>query len=132
MSDTTNNATNGVHNTINWFEIPVTDVTRAMKFYSTVLATEMKTETFGTTSMAIFEGKGQGVHGALVKSESHVPSTKGVLVYFNGGEDLAKPLARVKQAGGTIVSDKTSIGPYGFMAVFTDTEGNRLALHSMK
>ena len=59
------------------------------------------------------------------------PSQKGILVYLNGGEDLSIPLAKVKKAGGKILVPKTSISPNGFMAQFEDTEGNKLAFHSM-
>ena len=60
------------------------------------------------------------------------PQTKGTVVYLNGGEDLAVPWVKVGPAGGKIIMPKTSIGPNGFMAQFIDTEGNRVALHSMK
>ena len=67
-----------------------------------------------------------GTHG-----NGNKPSAEGALVYLNGGEDLAVPLSRVEQAGGKVLMPKTSIGENGFMAIFTDTEGNRVAFHSM-
>ena len=60
------------------------------------------------------------------------PAQGGALIYLNGGEDLAIPLARVEGAGGKIIMPKMSIGANGFMARFTDTEGNIVAFHSMK
>ena len=57
---------------------------------------------------------------------------KGALLYLNGGEDLSVPLNRVEGAGGKVLQEKTSIGGNGFMAIFGDTEGNRIALHSVK
>ena len=54
------------------------------------------------------------------------------MVYLNGGDDLSIPLSKVEAAGGKIIMPKTAIGPHGFMAHFTDTEGNKVAFHSMK
>ncbi len=73
-----------------------------------------------------------GVGGGLAQGEGFVPSENGTLAYLNGGEDLEIPLARIENAGGKIILLKTSIGQNGFMAHFIDTEGNKVALHSMK
>jgi len=41
-------------------------------------------------------------------------------------------LDRIEKAGGKIIVPKTQISPeHGYMAVFIDTEGNRIALHSV-
>lgn len=56
----------------------------------------------------------------------------GALIYLNGGDDLSVPLSKIEAAGGKILMPKTPIGPNGFMAYFTDTEGKKVALHSMK
>ncbi len=119
-------------NTINWFEIPASDITRAMKFYTKVLEMKLETMEFEGTKMCIMAHSKDGVGGALVEGQGYTPSDKGPLVYLNGGDDLAIPLARVVAAGGKIVLPKTSIGSHGFCAQFIDTEGNRLAFHSMK
>lgn len=119
-------------NSINWFEIPVLDYNRAKKFYSTVLDGEV-------TDMPMPEAKygvlpcdmKEGVGGGLIQMEGAKPSQDGVVVYLNGGDDLANGLAKVESAGGKIIIPKTAIGPNGFMAQFIDTEGNRVALHSM-
>lgn len=73
-----------------------------------------------------------GVGGGIVEGEGFEPSMTGSLVYLNGGDDLSVPLSKVEAAGGKILMPKTSIGENGFMAHFSDTEGNRIALHSMK
>jgi len=73
-----------------------------------------------------------GVGGGLAQGEGFEPSTKGTIVYLNGGEDLSIPLSKVTQAGGEIIMPKTAIGQNGFMAQFIDTEGNKVAFHSMK
>lgn len=121
-----------VKNVAVWFEIPVKDIERAIKFYNKVFQVELQKMEMEGMKMAFFAHTQEGVSGCLVEDKDNSPSEKGTLVYLNGGEDLAPTLARVEPAGGKILSPKTSIGPYGFMATFRDSEGNRMALHSMK
>ena len=120
-------------NVINWFEIPAKNFKRACDFYSTVLGGDIQhMSTGGPVKMGFLPGMEQGdVGGAIVEGESYEPTDKGALVYLNGGKDLNAPLSRVEKAGGKILMPKTSIGENGFMAHFLDTEGNRVALHSM-
>ena len=70
--------------------------------------------------------------GGLVEQQGYKPSQSGALIYLNGGEDLALPLSKVETAGGKIVVPKKSIGQNGFMAMFTDTEGDKIVFRSMK
>lgn len=121
-------------NSINWFEIPVSDFDRAKKFYETLFNTEIFEMPFedGRYGMFPADMENGGVGGAIVKGEGFVPSDIGTVVYLNGGDDLSSPLSRIEAVGGKIVLPKTSIGENGFMAHFIDTEGNRVALHSMK
>lgn len=120
-----------VRNAINWFEIPVSNIERAAKFYSKVLGVEIAARELGVgTKMAFFPGDKEGVRGALVQSDGFAPSDKGVLIYLNAGDDLAPALARVKPAGGSVILEKFSMGKDGFIATFKDTEGNKVALHS--
>jgi uncharacterized protein len=121
-------------NSINWFEIPATDFARAKKFYEAVLDIKMDEMPFPNGKYGIFPADMQngGVGGGLMQSAGFNPSKDGTVVYLNGGEDLSTPLSRIESAGGKIIMPKTSIGQNGFMAQFIDTEGNRVALHSMK
>ena len=121
-------------NSINWFEIPVTDFARAKKFYETLFSMEVMEMPHPIYKYGMLPADMQngGVGGGIVQGEGFEPSTKGTIVYLNGGEDLSEPLARVETAGGKIILPKTAIGGNGFMAQFIDTEGNRIALHSMK
>jgi len=121
-------------NTLNWFEIPVTDFDRAKKFYDILLDAQIQKMEWGPTTMGFFPAQNQtDLGGAIVSGEGYIPSDKGVLVYFNGGDDLSNILSRVEKAGGKILVPKTLINEdYGFFAVFLDTEGNKLALHSPK
>lgn len=122
-----------MQNAVNWFEIPAADYNRAVKFYSEVLDTELQPFESEGTKMAFFPFEPpSGVGGAITFGNGNEPSEKGPFIYLNGGDDLAVPLARVEKAGGTVLMPKTSIGENGFMAIFRDTEGNRIAFHSMK
>ena len=121
-------------NAINWFEIPVKDYNRAKQFYTTVVGTEITDHHMPESKYGVFkyDPEKQGVGGAIMETEGFNPSTEGVLLYLPGGDDLSTPLSRVEAAGGKILIPKTAIGENGFMAQFIDTEGNKLALHSMK
>jgi predicted enzyme related to lactoylglutathione lyase len=121
-------------NAVNWFEIPVKNFDRAKMFYETVLDAEMHLmEAMGMKS-AFFPADLQsgGTGGCIIQGEGYEPSSEGSLIYLNGGEDLSIPLSRVEAAGGRILMPKTAIGQNGFMAHFSDTEGNKVAFHSMK
>src|SRR5262245_18053709 len=121
-------------NAINWFEIPATDFIRAKKFYETILGIEITEIPLPHGKYGIFPADMQegGVGGGLMQSDDFNPSKDGTVVYLNGGEDLSSSLSRAEAAGGKVIIPKTSIGENGFMAHFIDTEGNRVALHSMK
>lgn len=119
-------------NAINWFEIPVKDFNRAKAFYETLYGAAIQEMPHPEYKYGMLPGDMQnGVGGGIVQGEGFEPSEKGPLIYLNGGDDLSVPLSKVEAAGGKIVLPKTSIGPNGFMAHFIDTEGNKIALHSM-
>ena len=123
-------------NAINWFEIPVSNLERATKFYSTIFGSKFEqTESMGFR-MSFFpvDGEGMAVGGCLVQGDGYVPTAQGARVYLNGGDDLNGVLRRVEAAGGKIAQSKTGIGEnaeMGYMAFFLDTEGNKVGLHSM-
>ena len=120
-------------NSLNWFEIPVEDLQRAKQFYEKIFAIHMGEETIKGMHMAFFPSEhGNGkVGGALVKSELHKSNTEGVLVYLNANPDLSDVLQRIEEEGGIILMYKTLLTPgAGYAAIFLDTEGNRIALHS--
>lgn len=116
----------------NWFEIPVSDLSRAKTFYEAILACEMRTNTMGEFEMAFFPSDPMAVGGALIHGPNCVPSKDGSKVYLNGGEDLQVVLDRVVEQGGEIVIPKTLIAEeIGYFAWFSDSEGNWVAIHSM-
>lgn len=116
---------------INWFEIPATDFDRAVRFYSKVLGRDLPTSEMNGSHMAFFSTDPLDVSGVIIKGEGAEPSNKGVLIYLNGGDDLNIPLGKIEEAGGEIIVPKTKISDdLGHFAIFIDSEGNRLALHS--
>lgn len=123
-------------NAISWFEIPTTDIDRAQKFYEAVFEIKMQALDFGNTKMRMFplDDPMKGVGGTLIESGGyHKPSaTDGPLIYLNGNPDVQIFLDRIEKAGGKILVPKTVISDeYGDMAVFLDSEGNRIALHNI-
>lgn len=118
---------------INWFEIPAKDFGRAKKFYETITGTTIEEMPFEQGKYGVFQydREKQGVGGGLVQMDGMNPSADGVTIYLPGGEDLSDQLAKIEPAGGQVIMPKTSIGENGFFALFLDTEGNKLALHSM-
>jgi len=120
-------------NAVNWFEIPASNYDRAINFYQEVLGAKFEEFNKNGTKMAFFnyDPQSYGASGAIAFGQGYEPSEKGSIVYLNAGEDLSAPLGKVEEAGGKIVMGKTSIGENGFIAHFIDTEGNRVALHSM-
>ena len=119
-------------NAINWFEIPSEDFERALKFYSTIFGIEMRVQNFGDLKMAFFPCEKDGVGGTIVHHPDHYkPSDQGVLIYLNANPDLDKVLSKVEKAGGKIIQSKKMVSPGVSMALVLDSEGNRIALHSV-
>lgn len=121
-------------NPVGWFEIPVNDMDRAKAFYEQIFEIEFHLIEVGGAKMALFPdgGTSYGSPGSLMQYESYVPSHEGVLIYLSCA-DVQTELDRIENAGGKIMKGKTQISPeHGYMALFEDTEGNRIALHSRK
>ena len=121
---------------LNWFEVPVTDFDRAKKFYETLFDYQMPESTMGPARMGFFlyDFMNGGRGGAIVHNpDFYTPSANGTLVYLNCEPDLQVILDRVTSAGGKELQGKTLISPdLGYWAIILDSEGNRIALHSMK
>lgn len=119
---------------ISWFDIPAANFERAKAFYEKVFATKLF-QPDPKQTMAMFPAdweKGE-IGGGLTQHPQAEPSAKGVTVFLNAGPDLSVVLARVEGAGGKVVLPKTKIemADAGYMAMFLDTEGNRIGLHSV-
>lgn len=119
-----------IKNFISWFEIPALDFQQAVNFYNHIFGIRMEQSVSDAIAMAFFPSK-NGVGGAIVAGSGSVPSTTGPLLYLNGGNDLNDVLHKVEDAGGRIIMPKTLINEdSGYFAIFIDSQGNKLALHS--
>lgn len=112
---------------INWLEIPVADMQRAIRFYEQVFETTLKRETMAQVDMAVFASHEPG--GALVAGEGFRPSADGCLPYLHAPQ-LTALLVRVQAAGGKTVFGPLQLpGDIGHIAHIIDSEGNRVGLH---
>jgi uncharacterized protein len=120
-------------NPVGWFEIYVDDMPRAKAFYEAVFGLELSRLDSPGVEMYAFamQQDAYGASGALVKMPGFGAGANSVLVYFTCA-DCAVEAAKAAKAGGRIQKEKMSIGPYGFIAIVADTEGNMIGLHSMK
>jgi uncharacterized protein len=117
-------------NPVVYFEIPVTDIDRAIKFYTLVFHFNFEKEKIDNNEMALFPfvDENTGISGALAKGKVYKPTKDGVIIYFKT-ESIDKTLKLVTENGGQVLYTKTSNGDLGFVAEFEDSEGNRIALH---
>ncbi len=119
---------------LNWFEVPVANMERAIPFYEAVFGIKISLQDFGGVLMGFFPRPDHVdvTSGSLIQYESYVPSQEGVLLYFFTA-DITACLERVSTAGGKILQNKTQISEeHGYMGVFVDSEGNKIALHSTR
>jgi predicted enzyme related to lactoylglutathione lyase len=118
-------------NPVSYFEIPVTDLDRAVEFYTSVFGHGFERVSIDGNDMALFpnsEGAG-GTSGALAKGESYVPGTAGARVYFTVA-DIPATLARAVAAGGSVLYAETAVGNIASVAEIQDSEGNCIALYA--
>lgn len=114
-------------NALQWFEIPVTDMDRAVAFYEAILGVTLDRMTVGVP-VAVFPTSDDGVGGAL-SLDDREPSENGSLVYLTALDGLQVTLDRVAEAGGEVLLARTEIGQgYGYYAYIRDTEGNKVGL----
>ncbi|ALP62032.1 MULTISPECIES: VOC family protein [Paraburkholderia] len=119
-----------INRAIAWFEIPSVDFERAVRFYEAALDTTLRREDFGMP-MAVFSYDEPSTGGCIVQSPTLEPSQTGSLVYLNARPTVDATLERVKRAGGKVEGPAVQL-PHeiGWIGFFTDTEGNRIGLHS--
>ena len=123
--------TNGMHTFISLFEIPATDISRAVNFYQAILDINIEKMEMPGMEMGVFPYEGQMVTGVIMKGDGYIPSADGVTIYLNGGDNLQTILDKVEKNGGKIIVPKTAhADESGFFALFLDTEGNKLGLNS--
>ncbi len=120
---------NSQHNRVVWVDIPVTNLDRAMKFYSAVLKNNVKLVETPDCKFAVLDHE-NGNGGCLVEHPGMNPGNGGILVYMNTDDRIREAVSQVESHGGSVLEPIHSIAPHGFCAVIRDSEGNRLALHS--
>lgn len=123
-------------NPVGWFEIYVSDMDRARKFYESVFGYQFEAlpspgNDLGELEMLMFLGDPAkpGSCGALAKMDGVTPGGGGTLIYFSCA-DCGEEESRVVDAGGSVVKSKFSIGEYGDIALVVDSEGNMIGLHN--
>lgn len=116
---------------IDWFEISVSDLARAQRFYELTLGVTLTPSDYARVPAAVFPGDAKdSIRGALIQDPKRKPGVGGSIVYLNATGKLDACLERLASAGGNVVVPKTDIGEPGFIAVLRDTEGNLVGLHS--
>ena len=120
-------------NLISIVEIPTSDFSRAITFYQAILEVNIEEMEMGEVKMGMFPNDGKEIFVQLIHGSDYKPSAHGTIVYLNGGDDLQEVASKIEANGGKIIVPKTEIGPeMGFYAMFRDSEGNKLGLHSLK
>jgi predicted enzyme related to lactoylglutathione lyase len=122
---------NNMKSYISMFEIPATDISRAVNFYQAILDISIETMEVEGMQMGILPYEGQMVTGVIIKADGYTPSADGVTLYLNGGDNLQIILDKVEKNNGKIVMPKTAHADgSGYFAIFLDSEGNKMALNS--
>lgn len=120
-------------NPVCYFEIPVTDMDRAIAFYERVFDVKFERQNVDGYDMALFPRADDkpGATGALAKGDVYQPSHAGPVLYFDV-DDIDAALIRATSAGATVLYPKKDIGEGGFVAEIEDSEGNRIALNALE
>ena len=114
------------------FEVPVEDLARAKKFYQDTFGWQLQdvpdmsyviARTTETDEKWMPKEPG-AINGGMMKRNDIVSGPS----FAIDVENMEEAIEKVKAAGGTIIKEKTSVGPMGFVAYFKDTEGNVLSL----
>lgn len=135
---------------IRWFEIPVKDFKRAVKFYSKVLRVDFIFEDFRGVPHAIFKSTSDNpfeISGALVEVKDFPENNLGGVLFFNADSGMDDILQRVEENGGKVLLKKNLIknsteegkviiaktlidNNTGYFSYFLDSEGNKMGLYS--
>lgn len=116
---------------VNWFDIPASDINRAVDFYNALFSLKLDIIDCGSEKMACFP-EINGVAGAISQVEGFNPSSNGIQITFDGGDNLDELLDSVASLGGKVIKGKTKIEVEGrgYFAQVQDTEGNIIGVYS--
>ncbi len=117
------------HNIV-WFDIPATDLDRAIAFYSAVLGAPVVKEAVGESIFGWLPTPDGGRMGCICVVPGFTPSGDGIMIYLGVNGRIRDAVTAVRAHGGVVQTDVHSIGVYGFRAEVLDSEGNCIALHS--
>ncbi len=127
----TNSKEQNMKSYISMFEIPATDISRAINFYQALLDIKIEKMDVEGMQLGILPYEGQMVHGVLIQGDGYKPLSDGVTIYWKAGENLQVVLDRVEKNAGKILVPKTAHADgIGYFAIFLDSEGNKMALNS--
>lgn len=116
---------------ISIFEIPAAEFSRAVDFYQAITDVKIEKMDMPEMQMGILPYEGQMVTGIIIKAEGYKPSSDGVTIYLDGGDNLQVILDKVEKYGGNILVPKSLLADEsGYYALFLDSEGNKIGLHS--
>jgi predicted enzyme related to lactoylglutathione lyase len=119
-------------NLLVWLDIPAKDLGRAMKFYSNVLKIDVVKEDLPEFSLGMFPAGDNGLNGCIYVENQPIKNDVGPLIYLSVEGRLDDAERKVLDFEGEVLKSKHQIGPYGWRVLAKDSEGNRIALHSMK
>lgn len=126
MTTTTDSSSRRV---VNWFEIPVSNMTKSVALYSAMLDTKIEVADFGGIPHGVINANDpQRTSGALIVDPAREAGA-GVTIYLDARDGVARCLARAVEAGAKVVQPATSIGQHGTIALIADLDGNVIGLH---
>jgi predicted enzyme related to lactoylglutathione lyase len=114
-------------NKIMWLEMASTDVPASAEFYGDLFGWPIIRDEQMDYTMTGFEGEQTGVGFSPVDDERSSVEPGSVLVYVDVA-DVDAAIARAKELGAPILQDKMEIPTVGWMAIFADPGGNRIAV----
>lgn len=119
-------------NVINWFEIPVTNIEKAIAMYEAMLDTKLALSDFEGVPHAVMDnGDHSSTSGALISDPKRPPGRgASTVIYLNAKDGVGRCLSRAVEAGARVVRPLTEIGPHGTIALIEDLDGNVIGLHA--
>ena len=111
-----------------WFELPVSDMEKSIRFFNAVFQTELnKVEDMGPNPIAMFPyGVEDGVAGHLYPGKPPARGT-GPTIHLACPDTLEATVGRFASAGGEIVSEPVAI-PSGRFVYGLDPDGNSIGM----
>lgn len=112
---------------VQYLEIPVSDIERAVAFFEAVFAVKLERAVVDGYWMAHFPSTGTGAAVTLAQGDVYVPTKAGAIIYFSV-TDIETVIARATARGSKVLFAKKEVAPGIWVAEFEDSEGNRIAL----